>query len=153
MGLFLRRGRNDRLIAHRASPPAYHHRQRRQTDLPQHPEGLPGPSVPKGVRTSANGQKVIYRHGGRMPWMLRSRYVKRMSAKRLYAMRKQTIEACLLPMRKEKHAMRYTHHRGLARVTHGSRLSLPYEPQRFRLLWHPRHTHPFFLFPLLSLFY
>ena len=36
--------------------------------------------------------------------------------KDLYAMRKQTIERVFADA-KEKHAMRYTHHRGLARVT------------------------------------
>ena len=37
-------------------------------------------------------------------------------AKDIYAMRKQTIERVFADA-KEKHAMRYTHHRGLARVT------------------------------------
>ena len=37
-------------------------------------------------------------------------------AKGIYAMRKQTIERVFADA-KEKHAMRYTHHRGLARVT------------------------------------
>ena len=41
--------------------------------------------------------------------------------KELYAMRKQTIERVFADA-KEKHAMRYTHHRGLARVTHWVRL-------------------------------
>ena len=36
--------------------------------------------------------------------------------KDIYAMRKQTIERVFADA-KEKHAMRYTHHRGLARVT------------------------------------
>ena len=34
----------------------------------------------------------------------------------IYAMRKETIERVFADA-KEKHAMRYTHHRGLARVT------------------------------------
>ncbi len=38
------------------------------------------------------------------------------TAKDIYAMRKQTIERVFADA-KEKHAMRYTHHRGLARVT------------------------------------
>ena len=37
-------------------------------------------------------------------------------AKDIYAMRKQTIERVFADA-KDKHAMRYTHHRGLARVT------------------------------------
>ena len=45
-------------------------------------------------------------------------------AKDIYAMRKQTIERVFADA-KEKHAMRYTHHRGLAAVLHnGSRSSL-----------------------------
>ena len=55
--------------------------------------------------------------------MLWSRYVKRMFGKGLYAMRKQTIERVFADA-KEKHAMRYTHHRGLAVLRNGSRLSL-----------------------------
>ena len=39
----------------------------------------------------------------------------------IYAMRKETIERVFADA-KEKHAMRYTHHRGLARVTGWVRL-------------------------------
>ena len=41
--------------------------------------------------------------------------------KELYAMRKETIERVFADA-KEKHAMRYTHHRGLARVSAWVRL-------------------------------
>jgi hypothetical protein len=41
--------------------------------------------------------------------------------KEIYAKRKQTIERVFADA-KEKHAMRYTHHRGLARVTNWVRL-------------------------------
>ena len=41
--------------------------------------------------------------------------------KKLYAKRKETIERVFADA-KEKHAMRYTHHRGLARVTNWVRL-------------------------------
>ena len=41
--------------------------------------------------------------------------------KEIYAMRKETIERVFADA-KEKHAMRYTHHRGLARVTAWVRL-------------------------------
>ena len=41
--------------------------------------------------------------------------------KEIYAMRKETIERVFADA-KEKHAMRYTHHRGLARVTNWVRL-------------------------------
>ena len=49
-----------------------------------------------------------------MPYDVRLR--KTQLAKDIYAMRKQTIERVFADA-KEKHAMRYTHHRGLARVT------------------------------------
>ena len=41
--------------------------------------------------------------------------------KRIYAQRKETIERVFADA-KEKHAMRYTHHRGLAAVTRWVRL-------------------------------
>ena len=41
--------------------------------------------------------------------------------RQIYAMRKETIERVFADA-KEKHAMRYTHHRGLARVTGWVRL-------------------------------
>ena len=41
--------------------------------------------------------------------------------KEIYAKRKETIERVFADA-KEKHAMRYTHHRGLARVTQWVRL-------------------------------
>lgn len=44
-------------------------------------------------------------------------------AKELYAQRKETIERVFADA-KEKHAMRYTHHRGLAAVTRWVRLKL-----------------------------
>ena len=42
-------------------------------------------------------------------------------AKQIYAQRKETIERVFADA-KEKHAMRYTHHRGLAAVTRWGRL-------------------------------
>ena len=42
-------------------------------------------------------------------------------AKKIYAQRKETIERVFADA-KEKHAMRYTHHRGLAAVTRWVRL-------------------------------
>jgi len=42
-------------------------------------------------------------------------------AKQIYAQRKETIERVFADA-KEKHAMRYTHHRGLAAVTRWVRL-------------------------------
>lgn len=42
-------------------------------------------------------------------------------AKELYAQRKETVERVFADA-KEKHAMRYTHHRGLAAITRWVRL-------------------------------
>ena len=54
-----------------------------------------------------------------------------------------------LPMRKEKHAMRYTHHRGLARVTQWVTLKFAAMNLKKLALWHSPAIptlSPFFLF-------
>lgn len=65
---------------------------------------------------SAKGQKVMQRHIWQEAMDLAEQLRKTELGKDLYAMRKQTIERVFADA-KEKHAMRYTHHRGLARVT------------------------------------
>ena len=70
----------------------------------------------KECGASANGQKVIYRHIWQDAMDAAEQIRKTDVGKGLYAMRKQTIERVFADA-KEKHAMRYTHHRGLARVT------------------------------------
>ena len=52
--------------------------------------------------------------------------------KELYAMRKETIERVFADA-KEKHAMRYTHHRGLARVSAWVRLKYAADRKSTRL--------------------
>lgn len=65
---------------------------------------------------SAKGQKVMQRHIWQEAMDLAEQLRKTELGKDLYAMRKQTIERVFADA-KEKYAMRYTHHRGLARVT------------------------------------
>ena len=69
--------------------------------------------------------------------------------KEIYAMRKETIERVFADA-KEKHAMRYTHHRGLAQVT--SWVRLKYAAMNLKKLaewsWKNSFMHLFFsLFP------
>ena len=70
--------------------------------------------------------------------------------KRLYAQRKETIERVFADA-KEKHAMRYTHHRGLASVTRWVRLKYAAMNLKKLAIWSWRateHPRPFaFLFP------
>ena len=65
---------------------------------------------------SAKGQKVLQRHIWQEAMDLAEQLRKTDLGKELYAMRKETIERVFADA-KEKHAMRYTHHRGLTRVT------------------------------------
>lgn len=67
----------------------------------------------------------------------------------LYAMRKQTIER-VFGDAKEKHAMRYTHHRGLARVTNWVRLK--YAAMNLKKMAIRAWTQPL-LSPLCSFFF
>ena len=67
-------------------------------------------------------------------------------------MRKQTIERVFADA-KEKHAMRYTHHRGLARVSHWVTLKFAAMNLKKLALWHSRHTHPFSFFLVFHSFY
>ena len=64
-------------------------------------------------------------------------------AKDIYAMRKQTIERVFADA-KEKHAMRYTHHRGLARVTQWVTLKFAAMNLKKLALRLPPHHSPFF---------
>ena len=62
------------------------------------------------------GQKVLQRHVWQEFLDVVQAIRKTDLGKALYSMRKETIERVFADA-KEKHAMRYTHHRGLARVT------------------------------------
>lgn len=63
-----------------------------------------------------NGQKMIQRHIWAEHLELAEELRKTRYGKRLYALRKESIERVFADA-KEKHGMRYTTHRGLARVT------------------------------------
>ena len=67
------------------------------------------------------GQKVLTTHIWQEYLDLMEQLRKTDRGKELYARRKETIERVFADA-KEKHAMRYTHHRGLARVTSWVRL-------------------------------
>ncbi len=54
---------------------------------------------------------------------------------------------------KEKHTMRYTHHRGLARVTQWVALKFAAMNLKKFALWHSRFTSSFSFFPFFLPFY
>ena len=101
---------------------------------------------------NANGQKVMNRHIWQAAMDLTEQLRKTALGKELYAMRKQTIERVFADA-KEKHAMRYTHHRGLARVTQWVTLKFAAMNLKKLALWHSRHTHPFSFFLFFHSFY
>ena len=68
-----------------------------------------------------NGQRMLTTHIWQEFLDLVEQLRKTERGKEIYAMRKQTIERVFADA-KEKHAMRYTHHRGLARVSAWVRL-------------------------------
>ena len=73
-------------------------------------------------------------------------------AKDIYAMRKQTIERVFADA-KEKHAMRYTHHRGLARLTQWVTLKFAaMNLKKLPLRLPPRYSSFFFSFFFPSFF-
>ena len=70
---------------------------------------------------NAQGQKIYTTHIWQEYLDLVEQIRKTERAKKIYAQRKETIERVFADA-KEKHAMRYTHHRGLAAVTRWVRL-------------------------------
>ena len=80
-------------------------------------------NCPSRVKCGANekGQKVLTTHIWQEYLDLVEQIRKTDLAKDIYAQRKETIERVFADA-KEKHAMRYTHHRGLAAVTRWVRL-------------------------------
>ena len=68
-----------------------------------------------------NGQRILTTHIWQEYLDLVEQLRKTERGKKIYAMRKETIERVFADA-KEKHAMRYTHHRGLARVSTWVRL-------------------------------
>ena len=97
----------------------------------------------KECGVNSNGQKVIYRHICQEALDLAEQLRKTQLAKDIYAMRKQTIERVFADA-KDKHAMRYTHHRGLARVTQWVTLKFAAMNLKKLALYRSRHYSPFF---------
>ena len=97
----------------------------------------------KECGVNANGQKVIYRHIWQEALDLAEQLRKTQLAKDIYAMRKQTIERVFADA-KDKHAMRYTHHRGLARVTQWVTLKFAAMNLKKLALYRSRHYSPVF---------
>ena len=80
-------------------------------------------NCPCRVKCGANekGQKILTTHIWQEYLDLAEQIRKTERARQIYAQRKETIERVFADA-KEKHAMRYTHHRGLAAVTRWVRL-------------------------------
>ena len=94
------------------------------------------------------GQKVITTHIWQEYLDLVEQLRRTERGKEIYAMRKETIERVFADA-KEKHAMRYTHHRGLARVTNWVRLK--YAAMNLKKLaeWSWKGSYSRLVFPLL----
>ena len=106
----------------------------------------------KACGANANGRKVIYRHIWQEAIDLAEQLRKTQLAKDIYAMRKQTIERVFADA-KEKHAMRYTHHRGLARLTQWVTLKFAaMNLKKLPLRLPPRYSSFFFSFFFPSFF-
>ena len=89
------------------------------------------------------GQKVLTTHIWQEYLDLVEQLRKTDKGKEIYAMRKETIERVFADA-KEKHAMRYTHHRGLARVSSWVRLKYAAMNLKKLAMWScksPRFQH------------
>ena len=95
---------------------------------------------------NAKGQKILQTHIWQYYLDVMEQLRKTDYGKDLYAQRKETIERVFADA-KEKHAMRYTHRRGLARVT--SWVRLKYAAMNLKKLakwsWNKLHFRPFLL--------
>ncbi len=94
------------------------------------------------------GQKILTRHIWQEHLDLVEALRKTDRGKELYAKRKETIERVFADA-KEKHAMRYTQHRGLARVTTWVRLKFAAMNLKKVAVWSwgkPSFSHIFWLF-------
>ena len=106
-------------------------------------------NCPAKARCNANekGQKNLTTHIWQEFLDIVEQLRKTEQGKALYRQRKETIERVFADA-KEKHAMRYTHHRGLARVTNWVRLK--YAAMNLKKLanwsWNNSFFHPISLF-------
>ena len=108
-------------------------------------------SMPKACRgcpcrekcgASEKGQKVLQRHVWQEFLDVVQAIRKTDLGKALYSMRKETIERVFADA-KEKHAMRYTHHRGLARVTRWVKLKFAAMNLKKLAIWSWKTPSPF----------
>jgi hypothetical protein len=93
------------------------------------------------------GQKLLTTHIWQEYLDLVEQLRKTERGKEIYAMRKETIERVFADA-KEKHAMRYTHHRGLARVTNWVRLKYAALNLKKLAVWSWKAPHSFALFSI-----
>jgi len=98
------------------------------------------------------GQKILTTHIWQEYLDLVDQLRRTDRGKEIYAMRKETIERVFADA-KEKHAMRYTHHRGLARVT--SWVRLKYAAMNLKKLaeWSCKNSFLHHFFSLFSTIY
>jgi transposase len=94
------------------------------------------------------GQKLLTTHIWQEYLDLVEQLRKTERGKEIYAMRKETIERVFADA-KEKHAMRYTHHRGLARVTNWVRLKYAALNLKKLAVWSWKAPCPPVLFSIL----
>ena len=117
MGIHLRSGERHLYLPTGRDPAAYHNG---QGDGKWTYQSIPEQcrNCPCKAKCGANekGQKVHTTHIWQEYLDLVEQIRKTDRAKEIYARRKETIERVFADA-KEKHAMRYTHHRGLAAVT------------------------------------
>lgn len=97
------------------------------------------------------GQKVFTRHIWQEELDLVEVLRKTEVGRALYATRKQTIERVFADA-KEKHAMRYTHHRGLNRVTSWVRFKYAAMNLKKLAVWSARNLCVHRFFPIFTLF-
>ena len=111
-------------------------------------------NCPNRLVCNANekGQKVLTTHIWQEHLDLMEQLRKTEKGKDLYAKRKETIERVFADA-KEKHAMRYTHHRGLARVTNWVRLKYAAMNLKKLAMWSAKHSPFPRIFLLFSLKY
>ena len=109
---------------------------------PKHCKGCPFRD-----RCGANekGQKLLTTHIWQEYLDLVEELRRTQRGKEIYAMRKETIERVFADA-KEKHAMRYTHHRGLARVTNWVRLKFAAMNLKKLATWSWKNSFFAFLF-------
>jgi transposase len=94
------------------------------------------------------GQKLLTTHIWQEYLDLVEQLRKTERGKEIYAMRKETIERVFADA-KEKHAMRYTHHRGLARVTNWVRLKYAAMNLKKLAVWSWKAPCPLVFFSIL----